>query len=114
MRRIIFDLNENRLTESEIESTREKYFSELTRGLFICDQRESDQHQPPQPLAIREHYYYFTQYFTEGDLLDPADLYNHPWLILIRGKTDVWRFLDLIKAQNPEVVTWVQAQRSHC
>ena len=92
-------LKEGLITESEKDEKKKEYELELTRGLFICDDANKKE-TPQQPLAIREHYYYFTQHFTEGDMLDPADLYNHPWLIAIRGKTDVWRFLDRIKAQN--------------
>ena len=57
----------------------EKKISEMSRGLLICSARESDK-KDPKPMAIREHYYYFTQHFTDGDMLDPANLYNHPWL----------------------------------
>ena len=77
----------------------EKKLREMSRGLLICSARESDK-KDPKPMAIREHYYYFTQHFTDGDMLDPANLYNHPWLKKIRGKTDVLRFLDRIKARN--------------
>ncbi len=92
-------------SEAEKQNLKFKYLLELTRGLFICDEQESKKNssQSPSSLAIREKYYYFTQHFTEGDMLDPADLYNHPWLLFIRGKTDVWRFLDRIKAQDTKL-----------
>ena len=54
-------------------------------------------------MPIRENFYYFTQHFTEGDMLDSGDLANHPWLKAIRGKTDMWRFLAKIRNQDMSV-----------
>ena len=93
-------LSEGTIRGEEFDRYRERYFLQLTRGLLVCDKPESEKYEHPEPLAIREHYYYFTQHFTEGDVLDPGDLYNHPWLLAIRGKTDVWRFLHRIRAQE--------------
>ena len=97
------DLHNDHIAESDFEYTLKKYLLEMRRGLFICEKKESNRNHSFEPLAIREHYYYFTQHFTEGDMLDTADLYNHPWLYQIRGKTDVWRFLDRIKARKVDL-----------
>lgn len=65
----------------------------LNYGLFLCTgqvEQPRDSQNPSQlkPLAVRERYYYFTQHFTEGDMLDSGDLYNHPWLLMLRGRRD--------------------------
>ena len=85
--------------EEKKSSELEKKVEKMLRGLLVCSARESDK-EDPKPMAIREHYYYYTQHFTDGDMLDPANLYNHPWLIKIRGKTDMLKFLDRIKARK--------------
>jgi hypothetical protein len=48
---------------------------------------------------ITEKYYYFTQHFTQGDMLDNGDLLNHPWLLALRGERDYANFVSLLK--NP-------------
>ncbi len=67
----------------------------IHRGLFVCTGKKDD-----KPLAVTESYYYFTQHFTEGDMLDQADLYNHPWLLAMRGVRDFANFARLIRAQE--------------
>lgn len=49
-------------------------------------------------LRVPETYFYFTQHFTEGDMLDQADLYNHPWLLAMRGLRDFGTFVTNIEA----------------
>lgn len=70
-----------------------KVLSEITRGLMFCKGEEET-----KPIAVRERYYYFTQHFTEGDQLDSSDLYNHPWLLGLRGVRDFHTFVALLKA----------------
>ncbi|MCB0356137.1 MAG: hypothetical protein KDD40_03975, partial [Bdellovibrionales bacterium] len=53
-------------------------------GYFLCAGKDP----AAKPVFIREHYYYFTQHFTDGDMLDSGDLYNHPWLLSLRGARD--------------------------
>ncbi len=60
----------------------------FTRGIFYCLGRTVE-----QDTEVRETYYYFTQHFTEGDMLDNAELVNHPWLLGMRGIQDYYRFL---------------------
>ncbi len=77
----------------------------LMKGLMICDESEGEKainnsSYVQKILPIRENFYYFTQHFTEGDMLDTGDLANHPWLKAIRGKTDMWRFLAKIRSQE--------------
>jgi hypothetical protein len=66
-----------------------------SQGILIC----SGQTQR-QCLPVKEKYYYFTQHFTEGDMLDTADLHNHPWLLQMRGYRDFQAFTALIGAQD--------------
>jgi hypothetical protein len=65
----------------------------ISRGLFICAGEEIRENVP-----FRENYYYFTQHFTEGDMLDNGDLLNHPWLLALRGERNYTHFIDLIQA----------------
>ena len=67
------------------------------RGFMICEGLIRD-----DPLPIREKYYYFTQHFTEGDMLDTANLHNHPWFLQLRGKRDFQTFVSLIGARKME------------
>ncbi len=65
------------------------------QGLLICSgKRERD------CLPVKEKYYYFTQHFTEGDMLDTADLHNHPWLLQMRGFRDFQTFTAQIGARE--------------
>lgn len=66
------------------------------RGLYICSGELRNGITP-----FTEMYYYFTQHFTEGDMLDSGDLKNHPWLLSLRGERNYTHFVDLIKA-TPE------------
>jgi hypothetical protein len=68
----------------------------ISRGLFICAGEEIRENVP-----FRENYYYFTQHFTEGDMLDNGDLLNHPWLLALRGERNYTHFINLIQA-TPE------------
>ncbi len=53
-------------------------------------------------IVVRENFYYFTQHFTEGDMLDPANIHNHPWLYAIRGLTDFKKFMHTIHSVKKE------------
>lgn len=65
-------------------------------GYFLCAGKE----ETPPPLYIREHYFYFTQHFTDGDMLDSGDLYNHPWLLGLRGSRDGAAFLSKMATED--------------
>ncbi|MGZ3722819.1 MAG: hypothetical protein ACXVA9_07825, partial [Bdellovibrionales bacterium] len=67
------------------------------RGLFICEGKSRENNKP---ISVPESYFYFTQHFTEGDMLDQADLYNHPWLFSLRGMRDFTTFVEKIRAQE--------------
>ncbi|MCB0377789.1 MAG: hypothetical protein KDD33_04790, partial [Bdellovibrionales bacterium] len=70
-----------------------------TQGILICSgQRET------KCLPIKEKYYYFTQHFTEGDMLDTADLHNHPWLLQLRGFRDFQTFAHQIGAREVDYI----------
>lgn len=68
--------------------TLQESFAALTRGVMICSGNIED-----EETWFREAYYYFTQHFVEGDLLDSADPKNHPWLLTLRGLNDYRKFL---------------------
>lgn len=73
-------------------------------GMMLCSgEVETPERQGLPPKAIRERYYYFTQHFTEGDMLDAGDLYNHPWLLMLRGRRDFNVFMASLNqfATNP-------------
>lgn len=74
-------------------SEKELVLGQFLRGIMLCGGKKIK-----EPTPIREKYYYFSQHFTEGDLLDSADLYNHPWLLALRGKRDFQGFMSVIKA----------------
>lgn len=75
-----------------------RYYGPM-RSLFVCEGRRIT-----EPKYVDETYFYFTQHFTEGDMLDQADLYNHPWLLALRGYRDFGSFISLVRAQ--EVVSF--------
>jgi len=56
-------------------------------NIFVCGGEENEK------VAIREKYYYVTQHFTEGDLLDSGSLLNNPWLLTLRGYRDMIAFV---------------------
>jgi hypothetical protein len=74
----------------------------FSRGLMVC---EGTTRKSNEPKRVEEMYSYITQHFTEGDMLDPADLYNHPWLLAMRGMRDFVTFMDKIDAQDPVTFT---------
>ncbi|MCB0407405.1 MAG: hypothetical protein KDD34_04315, partial [Bdellovibrionales bacterium] len=79
----------------------EKMANALDYGLMICSGKVEiprDPKDPSQlkPYPVRERYYYLTQHFTEGDMLDAGDLYNHPWLLMLRGRRDFNIFMATI------------------
>ncbi|MCJ8278105.1 MAG: hypothetical protein MJK18_14790 [Bdellovibrionales bacterium] len=67
----------------------------LTRGLFICDEQVYD-----TPEKIIENYYYVTQHFTAGDMLDDVNLLNHVWLLALRGKSDFNKFIQTLRTRE--------------
>lgn len=71
----------------------------LNRGIMTCDGVAQT-----EAIKVPENYYYFTQHFTEGDMLDQADLLNHPWLLSLRGDRDFGNFIRAINAQ--EDLSW--------
>jgi len=98
------DVNGIEGTDEELIGASNSFKSAATRGLLICDDSEQNRNKENyRTLPIRENFYYFTQHFTEGDMLDSGDLANHPWLKNIRGKTDMWRFLSKIRNQDMSI-----------
>jgi hypothetical protein len=70
-----------------------------SQGILICTGKREK-----KCLPIKEKYYYFTQHFTEGDMLDTADLHNHPWLLQLRGYRDFQAFTSLIGAREVDYI----------
>ncbi len=86
-------------------ATNDRINAVFTRGIFVCDGVHSKTEELKDGTVkigkdIEELYFYFTQHFTEGDMLDQADLYNHPWLLSLRGLRDFSAFVQLIRAQE--------------
>lgn len=81
---------------TSINFTDEKVLRVLHRGLMVCEGSEKKN----KPIDVKEIYFYLTQHFTEGDMLDQADLYNHPWLLAMRGVRDFTMFVKKIRAQD--------------
>ncbi|MCO5113867.1 MAG: trichohyalin-plectin-homology domain domain-containing protein [Bdellovibrionaceae bacterium] len=71
------------------------YRSSLARGLFICGGEVFDDAKP-----VMEDYYYVTQHFTAGDMLDENNLLNHVWLLSLRGQREFDNFVRIIKAKE--------------
>ena len=67
------------------------------KGHFICDGKITDKSDNPD--TVTEEYYYVTQHFTAGDILDNGSLLNHVWLLAIRGRQDFNRFKSIINAR---------------
>lgn len=66
----------------------------LTRGIMVCEGRYNR-----DPIKIIENYYYITQHFTAGDMLDEGNLLNHIWLLPLRGTEDFHNFMNLVNAK---------------
>ncbi len=108
-------LDQNILMTQYLKSnlSEEEYLRSSIFGLFLCTGELEEPKNPEnpgqlQPYAVRERYYYFTQHFTEGDMLDSGDLYNHPWLLMLRGRRDFNIFMAAINGfyTNKKVRLW--------
>lgn len=82
---------------SVVNSKKSEVIKAVRRGLFVCEGATRTQNRPQ---TVKESYFYFTQHFTEGDMLDQADLYNNPWLYALRGMRDFSTFVRQIRAQE--------------
>ena len=72
------------------------YFSEdLISALYLCSGEIEN-----TPIGVRENYYYFTQHFTEGDMLDASDIHNHPWLLVRRGVREFRAFMLAVQSHR--------------
>jgi hypothetical protein len=73
----------------------------ISRGVLVCDGTKTE-----RSIRVPEDYFYFTQHFTEGDMLDQGDLLNHPWLMSMRGDRDFGVFIRLMNAK--EDTSWIR------
>ena len=69
----------------------------FNKGHFICEGKITDKSDNPD--TVTEEYYYVTQHFTAGDILDNGSLLNHVWLLAIRGRQDFNRFKSIVNAR---------------
>ena len=67
----------------------------LTRGFMVCNGEPTE-----EPEKVRESYYYVTQHFTAGDMLDDVNLLNHVWMLALRGKRDFNTFISIMNAKK--------------
>lgn len=67
------------------------HLSHVARGVVLCGKLETVKKR------LLEKYYYISQHFTPGDQLDMGALYNHPWLIRMRGVRDISVFLNALR-----------------
>lgn len=86
------DRQDRRLGFSEGEFT-----DDVIAGMMICSGDIEN-----TPIAVKEKYYYFTQHFTEGDMLDPADIHNHPWLLALRGVREFKTFMMALQSYEED------------
>lgn len=80
-------------------------------GLMLCtgeveEPKDPDNTGQNKPYPVRERYYYFTQHFTEGDMLDAGDIYNHPWLLMLRGRRDFNIFMAGLNGYNKDITAY--------
>lgn len=86
----------NRFFRPDLRADRENERQRhLATGLYICTGRGEN-----TKIPIIERYFYITQHFTEGDMLDVAEFYNRPWLLSLRGVRDMRTFLRYIREQD--------------
>ncbi|MBE8221510.1 MAG: hypothetical protein HAW60_02155 [Bdellovibrionales bacterium] len=65
--------------------------SGVASGIVLCGKLQTAK------KSLLEKYYYVSQHFTPGDQLDMGALYNHPWLIRMRGPRDILVFLNSLR-----------------
>ncbi|NQZ02407.1 MAG: hypothetical protein HRT45_17245, partial [Bdellovibrionales bacterium] len=90
----------DRLLKPGINQDQDKYNSyilSLSKGMMICDGKVTMTYDEPE--KIYENYYYVTQHFTAGDMLDEVNLLNHVWLLALRGDRDYNKFLQMLQAR---------------
>ncbi|MEO0337325.1 MAG: hypothetical protein AAF202_13095, partial [Pseudomonadota bacterium] len=58
-----------------------------------------DEGEPDESEVIYENWYYVTQHFTAGDMLDEVNLLNHVWLLALRGDRDYNKFIHSLQAR---------------
>lgn len=80
-------------------------------GYFVCsgDIQTEDDLNAGNSLRVREKYYYFTQIFNDGDMQDPGELVNHPWMLMLRGQRDFAVFEQALMIPEQQL-TWGEAR----
>ncbi|MBT4792969.1 MAG: hypothetical protein HON90_15440, partial [Halobacteriovoraceae bacterium] len=67
----------------------------LSKGIMVCDGKITN-----KPIKVIENYYYVTQHFTAGDILDDGNLLNHIFLLPLRGTRDFNNFMRIMNAKR--------------
>ena len=101
---IFYDLAGEDLNLSEGKAVADSDITKiLSKGLMVCDGEYNS-----RPEKVIENYYYITQHFTAGDMLDEGNLLNHIWLLPLRGAKDFNNFMRIVNAKqmdkNGEVI----------
>ena len=80
-------------------------------GYFVCsgEIQTEDDLNAGESLRVREKYYYFTQIFNDGDMQDPGELVNHPWMLMLRGQRDFAVFEQALMIPKQQL-TWGEAR----
>jgi hypothetical protein len=81
--------------KGENETLRQRH---LAKGLYLCTGKIEK-----TKIPILERYFYMTQHFTEGDMLDTGEFYNRPWLLSLRGARDMRTFLKMLREQDKSI-----------
>ncbi len=90
------ELNPERLgLMPKVTMKKEKVRKALQTGFFVCEGTDTE-----EVIKRPESYYYVTQHFTAGDMLDDVNLLNHVWLLALRGKRDFNEFIRILKAKE--------------
>jgi hypothetical protein len=93
---IFYDLNAQDLKLVDGKAVTDTDVSKaLSKGLMVCSGKYNR-----KPEKIIENYYYITQHFTAGDMLDEGNLLNHIWLLPLRGEKDFHNFMRLVNAKQ--------------
>lgn len=61
------------------------------KGYYICQPKSKNS------IATKEKYYFVSQNFTQGALLNNNDIRNRPWMLFIRGERDFNMFFSMIQ-----------------
>ena len=101
------DAEKMRFKDEDYWTSNKQIIDIISKGYLICT-GEEEYSSEENPYSIFENYYYITQHFTAGDMLDEANLLNHVWLLALRGDRDFHNFVEMVdgklKSQKGEII----------